>query len=231
MSKPTLVLLPGKVCDRRLWENQIKSLRDLAEIIFIDLSKYSSTEEMLEAISTLSPSSFALAGFSMGGYLALEFVLREPHRVERLALMGASSRGYDSTIQKYFQGVISTIQKFGFKGLSTAAVQQLVDPSRYDDESLCNLVQSMAVDLGGEVFLKQQIATLDRKDRRENLAQIRCPVLVVGGRNDKLVTPEEFEELANGLPDAELHLIDGCGHMVPLEYPEFVSDKMREWLL
>src|SRR5689334_17608275 len=91
-----LVLLPGKLCDRRLWKYQIEYLSKNTEVLVIDLSQCSTLDAMISEVSIQSPARFALGGFSMGGYVAIEYVLREAHRVERLALIGSSSRGYDT---------------------------------------------------------------------------------------------------------------------------------------
>src|SRR3546814_14553008 len=85
--KIPLALLPGLLCDAALWQPQVEALADLAEPWVADLTAQDSTVAMAESVLAAMPRRFALAGLSMGGYVALEIVARAPERVSRLALL------------------------------------------------------------------------------------------------------------------------------------------------
>jgi pimeloyl-ACP methyl ester carboxylesterase len=87
MPRPTLVLLPGLLATRRVFQPQIDALSDIADIVVPELWHHDSMAAMAEAALAMAPARFALAGFSMGGYVAFEVLRRASERVERLALI------------------------------------------------------------------------------------------------------------------------------------------------
>ena len=86
-SRMPLVLLPGLLCDAALWRHQTETLADLAEIIVADVTQEDQAGAMAQRILADAPDEFALAGLSMGGYLAFEILRQAPDRVTRLALL------------------------------------------------------------------------------------------------------------------------------------------------
>ena len=88
----------------------------------------------------------------------------------------------------------------------------------------------MARSVGREGFIGQQRAIMGRPDSRADLARIRCPTLVLGGRQDAVTPPEVMEEIAGGIAGARLVLLDRCGHLSPLEQPEQVTAALAQWL-
>src|SRR5512132_4733362 len=91
-SKTPLVLLPGLLCDAALWQHQIATLADLAEITVADLMQADQAGAAAQGVLASAPDEFALAGLSMGGYVALEIMRQAPDRVTRLALLDTSAR-------------------------------------------------------------------------------------------------------------------------------------------
>ena len=89
---------------------------------------------------------------------------------------------------------------------------------------------SMATALGREVFVRQERAIIGRADSRPTLAGIRCPALVICGRQDRLTSPEVHEEIVAGIPGAQLVVIEECGHLSPLEQPEKLTTLLHDWL-
>src|SRR5258708_17005008 len=87
MPRKTLVLLPGLLNTRRVFEHQITALSDIADCIGPELWHYDTMGAMADTALAAAPLTFALAGFSMGGYVSFEILRRAPERVERLALI------------------------------------------------------------------------------------------------------------------------------------------------
>ncbi len=88
MTRPTLALLPGLLCDEAVWAPQCESLSPHAHCVVPDYAVAGSLQAMAEAVlEQLPPGPFAVAGHSMGGRIALELMRRVPERVERLALL------------------------------------------------------------------------------------------------------------------------------------------------
>lgn len=225
-----LILLPGLLNDARLWRHQIAHLAEVAEIEVVDLAGPDTIGAMAERVLAKRSGPFALAGLSMGGYVAFEVMRREPGRVLRLALLDTSARADTPEQTARRRGLIELAQKGRFLGVTPRLLPQLLHPDHVRDHTIANTVVQMARSVGREGFLAQQRAIMGRPDSRPGLGRIGCPTLVLGGRQDVVTPPEVLEEIAAGIPRARLALIQRCGHLSPLEQPEAVTAAMAEWL-
>src|SRR3984885_7846273 len=82
-----LLLMPGLICDRTVWQQQIDALSDVAVCTCADYGSLDSIPAMAEAVLRTAPERFSIAGHSMGGRVALESYRLAPHRVARIALL------------------------------------------------------------------------------------------------------------------------------------------------
>src|SRR5579883_3053484 len=187
--KIPLVLLPGLLCDAALWRSQVEGLGALAQPIVIDLTRDDSLVGMARRALAAAPPSFALAGLSMGGYVALEIMRQAPERVTRLALLDTSARADTPEQSARRRGLIELAEKGEFKGVTPRLLPLFIHPDRLNDEALTGAVTSMAERVGKDAFLRQQKAIIGRVDSRPLLATIRCPTLVLCGREDILTPP------------------------------------------
>jgi pimeloyl-ACP methyl ester carboxylesterase len=230
MTEP-LLLLPGLLCDAVLWSPQVTALRGLAEPVMVaDLTRHDELGAMAQAVLATAPPRFALAGLSMGGYCAMEIMRRAPGRVTRLALLDTGARADSEEQRGRRRGLIELAQKGEFKGVTPRLLPLLLHPDRLRDEALTGIVLGMSARVGKDAFLRQQKAIMGRPDSRPDLARIRCPTLVVVGRQDALTPPELAEEMAALVPDARLVTIEDCGHLSTLERADEVNLALEEWL-
>ncbi|MEX2644195.1 MAG: alpha/beta fold hydrolase [Acetobacterales bacterium] len=225
------MLLPGLLCDAQLWAHQQHALADIADSRVIDLTRSDSIADLADDVLAEAPPRFALAGLSMGGYVALEVVRRAPERVSALCLADTSARADTPEQIRRRRGLIELAEKGRFRGVTPKLLPLLIHPDRQDDEALTEVVMSMAERVGKDAFLRQQRAIMGRVDQLGHVRGIRCPTVVLCGRQDALTPPELSEELAAGIPGAKLRLFDDCGHLSALERPQAVSEAMRDWLL
>lgn len=228
---PALVLIPGLLCDERLWRHQAEGLTDLAHPTSIpSVTGHSSVQEMARAILEEAPERFALAGLSMGGYVALEVMRQAPERVEALALLDTSARP-DTPEQTATRLELVELARGGrFDKVWRTVLPKVVHPERVEDPGIVAAVEGMAHAVGPEAFERQERAIIGRPDGRGDLAGISCPTLVLCGREDTLTPVGLHEELAGGIPGASLRVVERCGHLSTLERPEEVTDALREWL-
>lgn len=225
-----LILLPGLLCDTRLWRHQAAHLADLAEIEVADLVGPDTISVLAERVLAMRDGAFALAGLSMGGYVAFEVMRLAPERVLRLALLDTTARPDTAEQTARRRGLIELAQKGRFLGVMPRLLPQFLHPDHVRDHAIANTVVQMARSIGREGFLAQQHAIMRRPDSRPDLGRIRCPTLVLGGRQDVVTPPEVLEEIADGIPGARLVSIERCGHLAPLEQPEAVTAALAEWL-
>jgi len=229
-TKPALILLPGLLCDAALWQNQIDRFGQRFEIIVADLTRDDTLRGMAGRVLASAPPRFALAGLSMGGYVAQEILREAPQRVSRVALLDTSARPDSAEQTERRRALIKLAQTGKFKGVTPRLLPLLIHPARLDDRALTGIVMAMAERVGQGAFLRQQHAILNRPDGRPDLPSIVCPALVVCGRNDALTPPALSREMADGIPDARLLELDECGHLSSLEQPELVNQALEDWL-
>lgn len=225
-----LVLVPGLLCDDRLWRHQAKHLADLADPTIADVTRGASMPEMARAVLDAAPERFALAGLSMGGYVALQIMRDASERVARLALLDTSARSDTPEQTATRWELIELSQEGRFDEVPRKLLPNIVHPDRLDDERLTSTVFAMAEAVGPEVFVCQEAAIIERPDSREDLPGIACPTLVLCGREDVLTPVHLHEEMAPLIPGSRLCVIEKCGHLSALERPEGVTTALREWL-
>ncbi|MDB5370903.1 MAG: Hydrolase, alpha/beta domain protein [Roseomonas sp.] len=224
-----LLLLPGLLCDETLWRDQIAALADAARCQVADLTLDAGLDGMALRALANAPPRFALAGLSMGGYVALEIMRRAPERVTHLALFDTSARPDTEEQARRRRGLMALTRSGQFKGVTPRLLPSLLHPAHLDGP-LGRAVRDMAERVGREAFLRQQQAILQRPDSRPLLPGIAVPTLVAVGEQDILTPPELAEEMAAAIPGARLARIPQAGHLPSMEQPEAVNALLRAWL-
>lgn len=228
--RQALILIPGLLCTAALWRSQIAHLSDIAEITVADHTGHDSMAELARAILAEAPERFALAGLSMGGYIALEMMRQAPERVTKLALLDTNARKDTPQQSDRRRSFIELARRGRFLGISRRLLEDLVHPDHVEDREIGNTVVKMARETGRDAFIRQQTAIIGRIDSRPYLPRIDCPTLVLCGREDKLSPLELHEEMARMIRGADLVVVERCGHLAPLEQPEAVNQALRDWL-
>lgn len=226
--KKCLVLLPGMMCDQRLFTPQIEVFEDDYQIIIPNLSGANSMPKMAKQVLSLLPESFALAGLSMGGILAMEILRQAPHKVERLALLDTNPLAELLDVQNNRDRQINQVSKGGLMEVMNQEMipRYLSAPNNVID-SLC---QDMAQSLGDEAFINQSLALQGRIDQCETLASYAGPSLVLMGKQDELCPLDRHELMAQLLINSQRCFINNAGHLPCLEQPELTNAALKQWL-
>lgn len=229
MATDNLLLLPGMMCDARMWEAQVRSLPQCTWVP--SLGGYESFADMADGVLAEAPDKFAVAGLSMGGILAFELWRRAPERITHMALMDTNPFA-DAPERKSLR--LKQIETALNGGLRELAIEQLkplyVAESNRNDEVLLGTILDMAMDLGPDVFRSQSLALRNRVDSVEMLVDINCPVIVMCGAEDSLCPVAYHEYMAMRIPNAELVIIDDCGHLASMESPQIVTSHLKRLL-
>jgi len=225
-----LLLLPGLLCDAGLWAPQAEALADVAEVQVADLTQDDRVEAMAARVLAQAPARFALAGLSMGGYVAFEILRQAPERVSRLALLDTTAAPDSPERALQRRRSLAILKRGRFLGVTQQLLPTLVHP-RHVHGPVGQAVQAMARRVGPEAYRRQQTAILHRPDSRPLLPTLTPPTLVLGGADDALTPPAVVQALAAAIPRAQLHTLPDCGHLPTLEQPEATSALMRHWLL
>lgn len=226
----TLVLLHGLLDDGAMWEHQRRHLAACARVVTPDLLAPETIGEAAGHVLAGVEGPFAVAGFSMGGYVIFEMMRRAPERISRIALIDTSARADTPERSAERRRAIERASAGAYEAVVDEALPALVHPDRLGDDALLDALRAMALRVGPQAFTHQQKIIMSRPDSRGGLDGIRCPSLVICGRQDALTPPALSEEIAAGIPDARLVLIDECGHYAPLERPFTVTALLQQWL-
>jgi pimeloyl-ACP methyl ester carboxylesterase len=235
MPLPHLVLVPGLMCDEQVWAHQARDLASLATIEVIDHGVLDGLDTMAKAILERAPYRFALAGHSMGGRVAFEVLREAPERVAGVALMDTNylprspeEGGNEEAANRY--ALLELAKTEGVRSMAAKWVQGMVHPDRLSDAPLIEAIIVMMARKTPEIFEAQIRALLNRRDSTPILSQIRCPALVLCGRQDSWSVLARHEEMAALIPESRLVVVEDCGHMSTMERPEAVTAAMRDWI-
>jgi len=225
-----LVLVPGLLCSARLYAPQIAALWPLGSITVADHRRDGEMTAIAARILADAPPRFALAGLSMGGYIAFAMLRLAPDRIAKLALLDTSARP-DTAEQSAAREKFIAMAEAGKLGeVVDALTPRFLHRSHRNNETLKRVVRDMATDTGPEAFVRQQNAIMSRPDSRPLLASIRCPTLVLVGDGDELTPPELAKEICAGISGARLVVVPECGHLSTIEKPDAVNAALAEWL-
>lgn len=227
----TIYLLCGLLCDEVVWAAQASALGQDYDVRVISFRGQDSLAAMAERVLADAPGSFALAGHSMGGRVALEVCRRAPERVERLALLDT---GYEAAVPGEADKravLVDQARAEGIEAIAAAWGLPMLAPERRTGAGLVKEVRDMVGRMSAEIYAAQTRALLTRPDATDVLESIACPTLILCGMQDGWSPPERHERMAGLIPQPPLlRLIDDCGHMSMMEQPEQVLAALREWL-
>lgn len=224
-----LVLLPGLMNDGDLWADQIAALSGSVTCQVGVITRGETLPEIAASVLAAAPPRFALAGFSLGGYVAQEILRSAPERVTRVALLDTSIRPdapeRAATRRKLERAATAPGR---FHGFGEQLLATYLDPTNHANAAVVARIRAMTERLGPEVFVRQN--RIRREDGEAALRAFDRPTLILCGENDALTPRADHEEMARIAPAARLVILLGCGHMTPLERPDAVAAALAEWL-
>ena len=233
-AKPVLVLLHGLLNDERVWGPVAERLRDRAEIRIPNLRRQDTMAQMADdawaSIAEVPAATpVALAGFSMGGYVAQQMLADAPRPVAALALIDTSCRPEAPDNIPVREATMAALRQDA-NAETLAIIRRGVHPDHLGDAGLIQRGQRIMLDVGAEAAIGQLRAIIGRTDHRALLATLRMPTLVLCGRTDQVTPLARSQEAAALIPGAVLAIVEQAGHWAPLEQPEEVAQHMRRWL-
>ncbi|MBB3993557.1 pimeloyl-ACP methyl ester carboxylesterase [Sulfitobacter undariae] len=228
--KEPLVLLPGMMCDARLFGPQIAELSSDMAIMVAPVTIGERVEEIASTLLDILPKRFALVGHAMGGAVAMEILRRAPDRVSRIALIDTHPLAETPAIAAAREPQIVKVRSARFDEVMREEMPlSALAPSPYRKE-VHALAVDMAQTLGAEVYIRQARAMQRRKDQQVTLRRCKVPALVLCGAHDTIYPVKRHEFMAELIPYAQLRVLEGSGHLPMLEQPEETTAALREWL-
>lgn len=225
-----ILLVPGLLCSDEIFAPQLPALWSRGPVTIANTLAGETLAEIAAQILAHAPPTFALAGVSMGGYLAFEILRQAPERVSRLALICTSARPDTPEQAAGRRKMVSQARAVGFERFCALGADALTHPSRKGDPALNALSARMGLVVGLEAFARQTEAVIGRPDSRPLLASIAVPTAIMVGDADPLTPMALSEEMAALIPGARLSIAQDCGHVITHERPEMVNAALADWL-
>jgi pimeloyl-ACP methyl ester carboxylesterase len=231
---PVLLLLPGMLNDARVWAPVREALGDAAEVrvaeMRLDATIAAMAARAWAQVGDVGPARrLVIAGFSMGGYVALEMLNTPQRRVDALALVDTSARADTPEGHAVREKAIAAIER-DYARFVDGLVKFTTHTTFQADAAALEALKVMKRDIGAETAIRQNRAVMARRDQRDFVRTIALPTLVLVGAEDRVTPPELSEELARLILDAWLERLPECGHMAPLEQPQRVAAALRSLL-
>jgi len=202
-----LVLLPGMMCDGRLFEPQIKGLSNQCDVDVLPITEFESIAQIADDVLLKAPAKFSLAGLSMGGIVAMEIMAKAPDRVERLALLDTNPLAEDPAISNNRLRQIERVLNGELLSVMRDEMKPLYLTDGANRKAHLALCMDMALTLGPEVFVRQSKALMSRLDQRATLSAIHVPTLVLCGRDDTLCPVERHALMHELIPHSIMSII------------------------
>lgn len=225
-----ILLVPGLASSARIYAPVIPALWRFGSVMIANHIRDDSIAAIARRILAEAPPRFALAGHSMGGYIAFEIMRQACERVTRLALINTQARPDTPEATARRRAQMERARRGELRAVRQESFPELVHPSRRDDADILALVHAQDEDVGVEGYLRQQTAIIARVDSRPTLATIACPTLVLTGDTDNTIPNALSKEMAEGIAGARLVILDRCGHLPQAEQPEATVRALAEWL-
>lgn len=225
-----LVLLPGMMCDARLFAPQMGALSGSRAVHCAPIAACDTVEAMAADVLLNAPPEFALAGLSMGGIVAMEIYRQAPDRVAGLALLDTNPNAEIDRVRDGREPQIAKVQA----GELTAVMRDEMKPNYLkggpNRSGILDLCMAMAEALGSEVFVNQSRALQSRPDQTTTLRDVTCPTLILCGRDDVLCPVARHEQMYALVAGSRLVIVDDAGHLPTLERPEQTNSALLQWL-
>lgn len=225
-----VVLVPGMLCTPEIFTSQITALWPYGAVTVASTLEGETIAEMAAAILAAAPPRFALAGISMGGYIALEIMRQSPERVIKLALLSTEARPDTPAQSAQRRTLLAQVDTGNFETLLALALPAIVHPAHQEDAILSETNVRMGLAVGIERWARQAEAVMARIDYRPCLPAISVPTLVLVGDSDTFTPPDRAEEMVAAIPGARLVVVPECGHASTIEQPDAVNRALIEWI-
>jgi pimeloyl-ACP methyl ester carboxylesterase len=229
MALPTLLMLPGSLCDARVFDAQSRSLRRGFSPILADYRKLQAGTQWVDALLADMPPRFSVAGFSLGGLWALEMLRRAPQRIERMALIASNAQSASERTRRSSKRLW---RQWCSRG-PEAVVQQL-KPAYFHHQSMrrkhAPVIRDMALRTPRRAVAAEFSWAAHRPAGHHLLADFRGPLLLVSGERDRLCPPAWQQAILQAQPAARWVCLPRVGHFVPLEAPAALRDALLQWM-
>jgi pimeloyl-ACP methyl ester carboxylesterase len=239
-SGPAVVLVHGYPFDGAMWSGVARALSSRFWVLKPDLPGRGETSapsagtigdsaDFLAAILAELPGHSGVAGFSMGGYVALDLARRQPGAFGALALVDTRASADDDAGKAGRDEAIATVRSSGAAAVVEGLLPRLLSPLSMSNRDLLERARRIMLRQKPETLEADLSAMRDRPDARASLSEIAIPTLVLVGEQDALTPPADARAMADAIPGAQFATVPGAGHLTPMERPGAVAAALADF--
>ena len=240
----SIIFIHGFPFDHTLWDNVIDQLKDTYYCISYDIRGFGNSqcntgqytmesyvEDLENIILKLQLDKPILCGFSMGGYITLRANEKQPTNYKALIFANTATNSDNDEAKLKRSGAISSIDKDGVepfleKFFSVAFSEKYTKKEPVRVEELKDKIMHFnPVGIKGGL-----LAMVSRTDTTQSLQKIDIPVLLISGENDKVISPDIMEQMANDIKNSTLVSLSDSGHVSMLEKPDQFNNALKVFL-
>jgi pimeloyl-ACP methyl ester carboxylesterase len=225
-----LIMIPGTLCDESLFKYQIKDFTAIADCYVARNCNSTSLKQVAENILNTYSGDLSIMGLSYGGIIAFELLRQAPNRIKKLILLNTNYKKTSEQTKINQQRFVGMAYLGEFKEITTTIlIDTMLHPKNAQKHELRDTILNMAINVGIDGFFNQVKAQLGRPDSTNDLKKIKCPTLIITGREDRICPVLLHEEMAEAIPNSTLKVIEECGHLSTLEQPHLVNKEIIDW--
>jgi pimeloyl-ACP methyl ester carboxylesterase len=228
--KEKLIMIPGTLCDHNLFKYQTEGLKDLVNCHVASNNNASNLKQVAKNILDNYSGSFSVMGLSYGGIVAFELLRQAPERINKLILLNTTHKAPTEQTKINFQKFIGMAFLGEFNKITKDhLLDVMLHPENAKNQIVRDTVLNMSLNVGVDGFYNQVKAQLGRPDSTKDLTNIKCPTLIIVGKQDIVCPLVLHEEMNRSIPKSTLNIIENCGHLSTLEQPEKVNNTIINW--
>ena len=242
----TIVFGHGFLMTHRVWEHQVEALRDRYRCIAFDwrgqgwsevtrdgYSVLELCEDVLQVVEHLGLDACHYVGLSMGGYVGLRLLLRDPDWLRSAVLIGTQAESEDGSARLQYEAMLFVARYWGYAPVIDRAMQLMFGPAFLNDPANEREIERWRGIIASNDALGVYRAgqgIFRRPNVRPLLGAIRTPTLLVTGADDMVTPVEHARRTQQAIPKAELRILPATGHTAPVERPEAVTDALTTFI-
>ena len=229
--KEKIYLIPGLMCDERLWTRLKPYLENTYELIHLEIPLTSNFDEIIKILDDkIDEDKINLFGFSFGAYISSYYAVNNPKKVKRLFLnAGTPSIMTEKEIEKR-NNMLEMMNNFGFQGISSKKVASLLEESNQTDQDMISIIENMYSDLGKDVYVSQMKTINNRIPLENDLINLNIPIKMFYSSNDRLLNYKSLDNFKKEHNNITKIARVGTSHMIPLEMPKLLSEEIISWM-
>lgn len=239
-----VVFIHGFPFSHRMWEPQLLALPDYFRRVAYDVRGHGESDlgdgqysieffvdDLFGLLDHLGLEKAVVCGLSMGGYIALRAVEREPERFLGLVLGDTRSAADDNKAKVQRARSMQDVRQNGVAQFADAFVKKIFAPATLQNNtSLVDMIRDVISLNSPRGIAGTLLALAARTDTTEALAQIPVPTLIMVGEHDELTPVQDSRSMEQKITNVEMHVVPDAAHLSNLENPNFFNEKLAAFL-